>query len=395
MNQTKRTKVEFPWYVKYTFILAGIILTIYAAVAAKAVLQPILFALFLSMLLAPFCNFIERYKIPRILSTVIGILLGVSVLVAVGFFIYTQLLAFADDVYLFRERFEEMTFWVEDFISERFGFEYTFDIDFLTTSFVEFFGDNIESFFSRVAGVASVFTSIFLVPVFMFLLLNFREFLTEFLFRVFGRQSEQGLQTIGRVINRIKKVVQSYIVGIIMVILILAVLNSTMLLIIGVEHAIFFGVFAAILNVVPFIGPLVGSILPILYALITMDSLFYPLIIMLGFYIIQLMESNFFTPVIVGSQVSMNAFIALLLLFIGAQVWGLVGMILVIPIGAILKVIFDEVDSLKPYGYVMGRVPHSNTKKGPLAEKISSMTEKFEERKKEKKSEEDEEEKNS
>lgn len=120
MNQTKRTKVEFPWYVKYTFILAGIILTIYAAVAAKAVLQPILFALFLSMLLAPFCNFIERYKIPRILSTVIGILLGVSVLVAVGFFIYTQLLAFADDVYLFRERFEEMTFWVEDFISERF-----------------------------------------------------------------------------------------------------------------------------------------------------------------------------------------------------------------------------------------------------------------------------------
>src|SRR5690625_5313949 len=89
-----------------------------------------------------------------------------------------------------------------------------------------------------------------------------------------------------------------------------------MLLVIGVDHAIFFGVFAAMLNIIPFVGPLLGSILPIVYSLITMDSLIYPLIIMLGFYVIQLFEGNLFTPTIVGFQVSINTIATLLLLFI-------------------------------------------------------------------------------
>jgi predicted PurR-regulated permease PerM len=176
------------------------------------------------------------------------------------------------------------------------------------------------------------------------------------------------------IIDGIKLVVQQYITGIIIVIFILSILNSILLLIIGVDHAIFFGVFAAMLNVVPFIGPIFGSILPIIYSLLTMDSLIYPLMILLGFYIIQLFESNLFTPVIVGSKVSMNALLTLLLLFIGAQIWGLVGMILFIPMGAILKVVFDEIDSLKPYGFLLGRVPQELQKsKGPLARRISEI----------------------
>ncbi len=212
-------------------------------------------------------------------------------------------------------------------------------------------------------------------------MLLFREILKNFALRAFGGGDDHSTLKVHNIILKVKTLVQKYIAGLLMVIAILAVLNSIMLMVIGVDHAIFFGVFAAMLNVIPFIGPIMGSILPILYALITMDSLIYPIIILVGFYIIQLFESNLFTPTIVGSQVSMNALATLLLIFIGAQIWGLAGMILFIPLGAILKVICDEVDSLNHFGYLLGR-PRDEDAEGQrsaLAKRVSQLRDKMKE----------------
>ncbi len=365
------------WYVKYTIILIGAILTVYAMIEASSILQPLLFAFFFSVLLSPICSRLEQYKIPRLIAAFIAILLGLLLFVAVGFFFYTQLTAFASDIDIFRQRFDEILETTQAFLSTRFGINDFIDFDEVRNSVLNFFSDNTETLLRRVADAASVFTSVFLVPVFMFLILIFRDFLKEFVLMAFGQKSEQDYKKVETIINKVKVVVQGYIAGILIVIFILSVLNSVMLLIIGVEHALFFGVFAAMLNVIPFIGPMIGSILPVVYALLTMDSLFYPIIILLGFYVIQLFESNLFTPVIVGSKVSMNALAALMLLFIGAQIWGLVGMILIIPLGAMMKVVFDEVESLKPYGFVMGKVPKEPSREGKLAQKISGISKKI------------------
>lgn len=346
-------------------------------IEAKSILQPLLFAFFFSVLLSPICGWLESYKVPRLLAAFIAILVGVLLLIGVGFFLYTQITAFTGDIDIFRQRFEEILETIQSFLATRFGVDEFIDFDQIRTSILNFFSENTDTLLRRVADAASLFTSIFLVPVFMFLILIFRDFLKEFVLRVFGHKSEEEYKKVETIINKVKVVVQGYIAGILIVIFILAVLNSIMLLIIGVEHALFFGVFAAMLNVIPFIGPMIGSILPVLYALFTMDSLFYPLIILLGFYIIQLFESNLFTPVIVGSKVSMNALAALLLLFVGAQIWGLVGMILIIPLGAMMKVVFDEVDSLNHYGFVMGKVPREPSREGKLAKKISGFSKKI------------------
>lgn len=389
------------WLAKYTYALAAVILTIYAMIVAKSLLQPLLFAVFFSILLSPFCGWLEKYKVPRLLSVPIAIFTGLLTLVGIGFFFYTQLTAFAGDVDVFRERFEEIVESSQAFLSRWFGYEGLVDFDVIRDNIQDFFQDNTDMLTRGIAGAASAFTSIFLVPVFMFFMLLFRDFLKEFILKVFGSSGDDDFQKVKSIIEKVKVVVQGYLSGIILVILILSVLNSVMLLVIGVEHAIFFGVFAAMLNVIPFVGPLLGSILPILYALFTMDSLVIPLVIMLGFYVIQLMESNIFTPIIVGSKVSINAFVALLLLFIGAQIWGIIGMILIIPIGAILKVVFDEIDSLKPYGFVMGTVPGEyKTRKSVLAEKLSEFSERVSkdldkgDRKKDKEPQEDSDQKN-
>lgn len=368
-------EINNKWYIKYVFILAGLILTLYVMIVAKSILLPLLFAIFFSILLSPFCGWLERKNIPRIFAAIIVILAGFAILAGLGFLFFLQISAFVEDFDRVQMHFEDLLEGVESILIAWFGIDQFVEMGSIEEIIFEFIRENSAALTRGLAGAALTLTAIFLVPVYMFLLLIFRDFLQEFLLQVFGRTSDLKLQKIKTVIVKVKLVVQHYIAGLVIVILILAVINSSMLLIIGVNHAIFFGVFAAMLNVIPFLGPIFGSILPVLYALITMDSLIYPIIILVGFYIIQLFESNLFTPVIVGSKVSLNPLVTLLLLFIGAQIWGLAGMILFIPIGAILKVVCDEVDSLQPYGFIMGRVPGDlHKKKGPLARRISRIS---------------------
>jgi predicted PurR-regulated permease PerM len=344
---------------------------------AKSVIVPLLFSLFLSILLAPISSWLERYRVPRMLSSLAALLVGILVLIGIGFFFYSQMNNFAADADMFTTRLEELLNSLEGFLSTWFSIEGEINLDRIVTELAAFIQDNMTSLTRGLSGAASAITTFFLVPIFIYLILLLRGMLKTFLLMAFGGDNGKERERVQAIISKIKTLIQRYIAGLLMVITILAILYSTLLTVIGIDHAIFFGSFAAMLNVIPFIGPFLGSILPILYALITMDSLIYPLIIIAGFYVVQMLEGNLFTPVIVGSQVSMNALATLVLIFVGAQIWGLSGMILFIPMGAILKIIFDEVDSLKHYGYILGRSEEENArKKGKLAEKVSSITRK-------------------
>ena len=371
------------WYVKYTYYIAALCITVFAMVMAKSVIVPLLFSLFFSILLAPISSWLERYNIPRMLSSLAALLVGILVLFGIGFFFYSQMTDFAADAEMFTGRLEELLNSLEGFLSAWFSIEGEINLYRIVTELAAFIQDNMTSLTRGLSGAASAITTFFLVPIFIYLILLLRGMLKTFLLMAFGGDNGKERERVEVIISKIKILVQRYIAGLLMVITILAILYSTLLTVIGIDHAIFFGSFAAMLNVIPFIGPFLGSILPILYALITMDSLIYPLIIIAGFYVVQMLEGNLFTPVIVGSQVSMNALATLVLIFVGAQIWGLSGMILFIPLGAILKIIFDEVDSLKHYGYILGRSEEESTrKKGKIAEKVSLMARKRSEKKK-------------
>jgi predicted PurR-regulated permease PerM len=144
-------------------------------------------------------------------------------------------------------------------------------------------------------------------------------------------------------------------------------LYSTALISLGVGHAILFAAFAAILNIIPFVGPFLGAAFPILFALLTKDSLFYPAAVLGSFIVIQSVEGNILTPKIVGNNVSLNPLVTLVTLFIGASIWGVVGMILFIPMMAILKEIFCSIDGLEPYAYVLGTGEKNEDKPGWIA----------------------------
>jgi predicted PurR-regulated permease PerM len=348
--ETERT---YPFYLKATLILAALIMVVYVMIVAKGVLVPLLLSAFFAVILTPACEWLETRKVPRSLSAVLSLLMLLFILASIGFLFGNQIRSFGDELPDIRNRVDQIATDVHDLFlryspapfKDRveeldFGVANLLDIDFTTAT-------------RRVITTVGGLTMYFLMPIFIFLFLIYRDFIREFMVKAFSGSDKERFR---KLVENVKVVIQSYITGMFIVICILAVLNVILLTSLGVKHAVLFGIFAAMLNVIPFLGPILGSILPAVYALLTMDALWVPFAVILGFYVIQLFESNLFTPVIVGDKVSLNPLITIIAILVGGQIWGLLGMILFIPGLAILKIICDEVDGLQPYGFLLGRV---------------------------------------
>ena len=163
------------------------------------------------------------------------------------------------------------------------------------------------------------------------------------------------------VLKETKTIIQSYLVGILLEALIIAILNSTGLLILGIDYAIVLGITGALLNMIPYIGGVVAVVLPMTIAFITKDSLTSPLLVLALYGVIQFADNHFISPKVVASKVELNALVSIIVVLIGGAIWGVPGMFLSIPVTAILKVIFDKIESLKPLGFLLGNeVPGVN-----------------------------------
>nr|MDA3816036.1 AI-2E family transporter [Prolixibacteraceae bacterium] len=130
--------------------------------------------------------------------------------------------------------------------------------------------------------------------------------------------------------------------------------NSLGLLIIGIDNPFLFGFLGAALAIIPYIGTTMGAIIPVIYTFVSYDSVWMAVAVAILFWAVQLVTDNFLTPRIVGGSLKINALTAILSLFIGAAVWGLAGMVLFLPFAAMLKVICEEFEELKPIALIIG-----------------------------------------
>jgi predicted PurR-regulated permease PerM len=187
--------------------------------------------------------------------------------------------------------------------------------------------------------------------VYVFLFLLYKSLILKFLYDVFARENSQKVED---VLTETKTAIQSYMVGLLMEASIIAVLNSTAFLILGVKYAILLGVIGAILNMIPYLGGLIALILPLLVATATEDGYSTQLGILGAYAAIQFIDNNFLVPKIVSSKVKINALASILIVLLGGAFWGVAGMFLSIPFLAIVKIIFDRIEDLKPWGKLLG-----------------------------------------
>ena len=168
-----------------------------------------------------------------------------------------------------------------------------------------------------------------------------------------------------RIINEINTLTVRYMTGMFIVVSILVVLNVTGFLIIGLHHALLLGFIAAIMNFIPYYGTIIGYAFPVFMSMFIMDSPIYVVLILIQFIIVQFTENNILTPNIVGTHVSINPFMIILSITLGGFVWGLPGMLIAVPVAAVLRVLGENIEQLKPLGFLLGQSgteEHSITK---------------------------------
>jgi predicted PurR-regulated permease PerM len=347
----KAAELRLPVYARLTIILLGFVLLVIGLRAAGPILIPLAFSFLLALLLYPMCKMLERRRVPRGLAIIVAILVMITVLGALLLLVMSQLIGFSGELPEMTARLETAIFGLQDKIETQTGLSPESQISWLTAKVQEFAENSGDLLGSIVQPTLTFLAAVGLIPFYVFFILFYRDHLKEFVFRVTKPDEHENVVVI---MKKTQKVIQHYLSGIFTVMVILAVLNTSALLIIGIKHAVFFGVFAAMLTIIPYIGVFIGSSLPIVYSLAMSDTYWTPVLVYLTFTAIQTLEGNVITPNIVGNKVSINPLVAIIALVIGAHVWGIVGMIIFVPFVAMLKVAFDNIESMKPYGLLLG-----------------------------------------
>ena len=336
---------------RFTYFLLAIILFIYGIIAAREFLYPIAFGVLLAYLLFPVANFLEMKGVPRILSIIISILFSLIVVAGAGFFIYDQFTTlFSDFPELKRQAISNIDSYQHS-LENVFGFQDDFLDQYVKQWVTGFFEDIPQNFNAIFTATTGTLLRIFLMPVYIFLFLYYRTKFAYFILKVVPDDKER--VTI-KILRDISTVVTRYMGGVVIVVSILCLLNSFGLYLVGMKYPIIFGVISALINFIPYFGTLMGGAVPLLFALLIGETPLLAVRVIILFIIIQFTENNILTPNIVGSSLKINPFFIIFSLIVGAMIWGIPGMLVVVPFLAMLKRIFKNFDSLQPYAFLLG-----------------------------------------
>ncbi|WP_338375185.1 AI-2E family transporter [uncultured Flavobacterium sp.] len=333
--------------------LLAFVLIVFMAYVLQDFLIPIFFAILLSVLVYPIVRFFEtRLCFNRIFSITIAILVFTTVISAIIVLIAIQFQDIMDESSTYYDKIMEKTNILIKETEDSTGIESKDIVGSEKLEVKEMVKQNsnkIVDFLTRSGAILSDFV---LTPLYMFFFLLYRSFLISFLYKATAKVSDKKKMRL--ILDQLYKVQQNYLVGLVSVMFIVGVLNSIGLLALGIDYPFFFGFLCALLLLVPYIGIIIGSVLPALIALATKDSYWYPFGVIAIFGFIQFIEGNFITPKITGSKVSLNSFVSILVIILFSMLWGIPGMILALPITASLKVIFDNSVKFKAIGFVLG-----------------------------------------
>jgi len=337
--------------VRLTFLLVSLILVMFVIIQAKQFLYPLAFAFLLAYMLYPVVNFLEKRDVPRILSILTGLIIVIAVLYGAGFFIFRRLGTLIEDMPgLKKQALDNVDVFLQS-IQNTFGIKDNKLEDFLRDSVNGMFQTGNTEFKQLFVHTTGTLIKVLLLPVYVFLFLYYRTKFAYFILKMVP--DGQRFVTIS-ILREVSTVATRYMGGIFIVAICLCIMNSVGFSIIGLKYPIFLGIVAAIFSFIPYFGTLIGYTLPFTFSLLTMNSPMFAVAIVLQYFIVHLIENNLLTPNIVGDKLKINPFFIIVGLIGAAMVWGVPGMMIIVPALAIAKIIFENVDSLHPFAYLLG-----------------------------------------
>ncbi len=346
-----------PFYAKATLIFIGIFAFVFTLYIGQRIIVPIVYAVIIAILLNPIVNYLLRKRVNKIISISIAVILAIFVVLGILYIISSQIGMLSDTYPALKLKFNLTSSQVVKWISGNFNIKVSKINEWITLTQTQAISNLVVG--EKLTEAGQMLLTGVLLPVYLFMILYYKPLLIEFIRKLFRTEHHIA---VAEVLTNSKKIIQSYLVGLFFEMVIIAILNSTGLLLLGIDYAIILGITGAILNIIPYVGGILAIALPMSIAFVTKNTITYPILVFIVYIFIQFIDNHYIIPRIVASRVKINALVSIIVVLIGGALWSIPGMFLAIPLTAILKVIFDHIEPLKPWGFLLGNTVPSSVK---------------------------------
>jgi len=349
---------ELPVTVRRSIELMGLYTGGLIIISGSGIISPIIMAFLITIVIYPVYSFFISKKFPEALSIALSLILLIVVAGGIVWFFSSQVSRLIDDFPTIKENVTVHLNSLSEWINRKTHFS--------TERQVAIINDQSKKLLNYAGGIlggaatslTSVFVFVGLVPIYVFLILFYKNLLLRFIFLWFPKNTHEKVKD---GVHETKTIIKSYLVGLLIQISYITVLLGVSLMIIGIKHALLIGVIFAILNLIPYVGALIGNIVGVLLTLTSSQEIWPIYAVLITIAVVQFLDNNILMPRIVGSKVKINALASIVGVIVGGAVAGIAGMFLSLPVIAILKIVFDRSDNLRQWGVLFGdeRPKHS------------------------------------
>jgi len=337
------------FYGRFALMLQALFLSLLILHLGKVLLIPLFFALLIAILLYPFTLFFER-RLKRNLAAVLSVLIFLLFIGSIVFFFTKEFFLFLKDLPKAQAKFTEMAQNLEDWITLKFNIGAIQQVDYFRKSADSMSSNFISSLGTTFISVVELVVLFIFFLIFTFFILVHRRLFKNFILAFFDQSSKE---KVNDVIRSTRLMMNNYVVGLLTEMVILFTSILIILLILGVRYALLIAVIASVLNIIPYLGIYIAAAFGMLIT-ITNGSSNLAIEVGISFIIVHFVDANILMPHIVGGRVKINPFITIVAVFMGRLIWGIPGMFLFIPLTAIIRIISENVNELKPWSILIG-----------------------------------------
>jgi AI-2 transport protein TqsA len=342
--------LKFPFYARLAFTLFAVALILLFMYLGKSLLVPLFFSFLVAMLLHPLVRFMENKHFPRALASVLTLLLFMILFGGLFYFFSHQMVRLSRDLPSLQARVIDKWTDIQDWISEKYHVSNTQQKDYVSKSANGVLNSVMNSAATTFVGFFETLILTVFFFIFTFFILQYRRLLMHFVVELFDRTHNAKVQS---VITRIRSMINSYVLGLLIEMSVVAVLIFTSLMIIGVKYALLISIMAAVLNMIPYLGIYFCMAIAMMITAAT-NTTGHVVAVGVVFIVTHFADANIILPHVVGGKMKMNPFVTILVVLIGHLVWGIPGMFLFIPLAAIIRLISEEVPGMKPWAILLG-----------------------------------------
>lgn len=345
------SQTTIPFYVRLSLNLITLSILSLVLYVGQGILVPFFFSVLLATLLLPVTNFLQKTGLPKVPSILVTILLALAIIGGILYFLSNQVSVFLNDIEAIRERVSALADNLQLWINKTFNITETQQNKYLKDTTENIKNSGAGFLGKTVTTITESLSYVVFLPVYTFLILFYKDLIKRFFIAVFRTSREED---VSGVLFQARTIGRDYILGLLIDMTIVFTLNTIGFLILGIHYPVFLALVAALLNLIPYIGMLIANVFAMVITLVTSENIADVLWVAVVLAAVQFIDNNFLIPMIVGNKVRINALVTIIGVVIGGTLCGVGGMFLAIPAIAVLKVIFDHVEDLKPWGMVLG-----------------------------------------